>query len=123
MKRRPPRSNRTDTPFPSTTPCRSRGPGNRERQPARRGRLGVGPKRRTDKEQQPEQPRRSGRQCRAAGSGKAAKQRQEEVGADQRRSGEIGRAACRERECRYGSISVVAVSLKTTKNQIKQQQP
>src|SRR3546814_12106618 len=30
---------------------------------------------------------------------------------------EIGRASCRERVCKYGSISVVAVSLKKKKNE------
>src|SRR3546814_20456099 len=98
MIRRPPRSTRTDTLFPYTTLFRSPGDGKAAQRLCRRDRSGQAE---GNRHHDPEAGLRRSL-LRPAGRGASAECLQ------------IGRASCRERVCQYVSLSVVAVSLKTT---------
>src|SRR3546814_18642079 len=111
----PPSSTRTDALFPYTTLFRS------HRQGGQRGRRVAGGSRRDPRS--PQGSRRAQRRPdRAAMVDTAASQIASlttKVSADTKRmatrDNQIGRESCRERVCQYVSLSLVAVSLKQTK--------
>src|SRR3546814_17920353 len=101
MRRRPPRSTRTDTLFPYTTLFRSQEPSDPPTQPRQARAAPPAPA-----ENHPRARFAEGSQKQENRSGKKSRRLHRPIWE------QIGRASCRERVCQYVSISVVAVSLK-----------